>query len=358
MHCIINHKEELLSCLERINSARLNHAFVLVAEASKKDFESIFLKLINQHKINIYGGVFPSLIFNSKIENKGVIIWATNSVIKAKKLSLASDEEQMHNEIRSFKLESAQSTPKTLLTFISAFGSHKAAFLKSVYNQFGNTMNYFGAGCGSVTDKNDKEIITNKGLFSNSALVIELADYLNLNYAHGWDAFPEVHKVTEYEGNEIVSINWEPAFNVYKKIIEQEAKLNIDAKNFVDISKRFPFGILRLDGYLIIRDPYGITPRNGILTLDKIEEGEFIKIMCGDSKSLINAAKKLNANTNQTVLCFNCISRKLFHEENINKELQQIQNQNLIGAFSVGEIVNHGDVYLEMFNKIVATATW
>ena len=356
MHFLIRNKAQLLNALKQLIDNNIHKAIVLISDRIKDNFIDDYLELINDNKVEVYGGVFPSLIYGSQLYNDGFIIIAMPDILNASLLPLDLNPKDLNKRINELKASSQNNKVQSIFTLISAFGTDKTIFLKSLYNAFGNTVNYFGAGCGSITEKRGLEILSNQGYASNSGLILELKSKLEINYAHGWKSSDNIYKVTECVGNEIISINWEPAFKVYQQIIASEYNLNINKTNFFEVAKQFPLGMLRLDSELIIRDPYGITKREGILVVDKIEEGEFIKIMFGTSEGLLNSTKAIRINKNQNAICFNCISRKLFHQENISSELNKIAPNNLIGAFSIGEIVNHGDSYLEMFNKIVTTA--
>lgn len=356
MHFLIKNKAQLLKALKQFNNNGTTKALVLVSDLIKDDFRAEYLGMINDHQLEIYGGTFPSLIYNSKASDNGFILVAMPDIVNASLLPLDLEPKDLNKTINRLKTNSHDNDVKSIFTLVSAFGTDKTIFLKSLYNTFGNTVNYFGAGCGSISKNKGQEIVSNKGFASNSGLILQLKSKLEINYAHGWKSSDNIYKVTECVGNEIISINWEPAFKVYQQIIASEYNLNINKTNFFEVAKQFPLGMLRLDSELIIRDPYGITKREGILVVDKIEEGEFIKIMFGTSEGLLNSTKAIRINKNQNAICFNCISRKLFHQENISLELNKIAPNNLIGAFSIGEIVNHGDSYLEMFNKIVTTA--
>ncbi|GGE26568.1 FIST C-terminal domain-containing protein [Psychroflexus planctonicus] len=356
MHFLIQDKSQLLAALDKLKNNKIKKALVFVSDQTKNNFVNQYLELINTYQIEIYGGVFPSLIYDSKPYENGFILLGMPDIIAATILHLNLESKELDQEINSFKTSLKNTKTQTIFTLLSAFGTDKTIFLRNLYNNYGNTVNYFGAGCGSIREKSDIEIISNKGYTANAGLILALKSRLEINYAHGWKSSKKIYKVTEYEGNEIISIDWEPAFEFYKKIVYKESGLDVNKNNFVEISKQFPFGMLRLDSELIIRDPYAVTSRGGILVVDKIEEGEFIKIMFGNSEYLIKAAEKIAVNTSQHVLSFNCISRKLFHQNKINIELSSIAKTNLVGAFSIGEIVNNGNSYLEMYNKIVTTA--
>ena len=357
MKYLIQTSSDLENAILTLKENRCEHLLLLVSVQSTHDFETIYLNKFNENNFNIYGGIFPGIIFNSKSYDEGVIILALDNEITAKTFDLSLDQSELEDQIADFD-ESSINKAKTVMTLISAFGADKSIFLRLLYNNYADNVKYIGAGCGSLEKQDHPSIITNNGVLKNSALVISMEREIPLSYSHGWNAFPEVLKVTEYSGNEIVSINWKPALDVYRDLILNKTHIQLTKANFKEVCKSFPFGIFRLDSELIIRDTFDYTDRGGILTVDKIEQGEFIKVMCGSQESLIQSVENMSKENFTPSLAFSCISRKVFLKDKIEAELKMLSKENLAGAFSIGEIINNGDSYLDIFNKIVAVAKW
>lgn len=359
----INKSSELEQVLANFRSNEIKSILIFCAEKTAIELQKNYIPIINAHQFTFFGGVFPSLIYKSVPQEEGLILIGLHKTISYAVFSLADLEETLDAKIHAFKIAKKAQSPKSIFTLMSAFGDDKSVFLKSVFNNYGNQVNYFGGGCGDLSFTNSPCIVTNNGVFKNKGLIAEFDALFELNYTHGWKFYEKSFKVTQNHNNEIITIDWRPAIEVYIEAILALTGVHITPDNFPNHVKSYPFGILRLDSELIIRDPYAITERGGIKIVDKIEEGEYIRIMYGDSESLIKAtghlANKISTNDNTlTSFSFNCISRKLFHGSKINEELQQLSPNKLVGAFTVGEVVNEGKTYLEMCNKISATVTF
>jgi len=344
--------EEIESSLVVFKKKSIKSFLVLCASHSLEEFKNNYLAFLNKSSIPFFGGVFPSLIFQSEVKQEGIILIGLEFEVPYQVIDLGKDNLTIDQEIINFK-NKVKGT-KTLFCLISAFGDDKSLFLNSLFNNFANLVDYIGAGCGDLSFSNSNSIIASNEIHKNAAVVASIDQDVEINHTHGWEAKPETYKVTQIEGNEILSIDWKPAVEVYMDLIQQQTTTPIDLNNLEDYIKYFPFGISRMDNDLIIRDPYAFTKRGGILVVDKIDEGEYICLMEGNSECLISACKELHSKKSD-VLVFNCISRLLFHEKNIAQELQAISKDTLIGAFSIGEIVNTKTSFLEMYNKIVAT---
>jgi hypothetical protein len=161
-----------------------------------------------------------------------------------------------------------------------------------------------------------------------------------------------------------VSLNWKPAFDVYRANIFNHSGLAIGQDNFFDIAKSYPLGLVKLDDEMIIRDPYAT--ENGMLHIvDEVPEGEYIQIVHGDMGSLLEGAKIAVEKSNKygdatfTQICIDCISRVLFMQEDFKNELNIMnKNQAANGMLSIGEIANPGNTALELYNKTVVIAQW
>lgn len=359
MNFKIENKLELLEALEKFKENRITSILVFCSAFSIDAFKQDFFPLLKSSSIPFLGGVYPSIIYDSAPFKSGVLVIGLNKEIHYTRLSLDLPASTLGQKITEFKHQEQGFCAKSLLLFVSAFGTDKSVFLSCIFDNFGNQVNYFGSGCGDLSFNDIECIITPEGVFKNSGLMVSFKSKAEINFSYGWKAYSESYKVTQVDKNEVITINWRPAFEVYKEALSKLANETITAENFNNLVKSYPFGILRMDSDLIIRDPYLLTERGGIMIVDKIEEGEFIRIMHGDSNGLIEASNELSetytTTEDSTIFCIACISRKLFHGAEITRELKSISATNLVGAFTIGEVANEGKSFLEMFNKIIAT---
>lgn len=50
---------------------------------------------------------------------------------------------------------------------------------------------------------------------------------------HGWQPISGAFKVTEGDGNRIISLDWIPAFEVYRQVVESHAGASFAGSSFV-----------------------------------------------------------------------------------------------------------------------------
>jgi len=226
-------------------------------------------------------------------------------------------------------------------------------------DNYGLGINYIGGGTGSLSFEQKPSLFTNHGLIQD-ALVYAYSKYpSSIGVNHGWKSISGPYQVTKSEATIVKELDYRPAFEVYKDVVEQHTSESINEKNFFDISKSYPLGINTLSDEKIVRDPILLNGTE-MICVGNVEEGSYVDILQGDKYALIKAAKnaadisKENMDfENDFTLFIDCISRVLFLEEDFDDEIKVVCKGNipLIGALTFGEIANNGKDYLEFFNK-------
>jgi hypothetical protein len=227
----------------------------------------------------------------------------------------------------------------------------------------GYTFTYVGGGAGSLSFEQIPSVFNNSGIYKNAAILAFATTNLSLGVAHGWSPISEKLKVTKANGNNIISIDWKPAVDVYTAIVEQHSNSKFEEQGFFELAKSYPLGMVKVGGDIIVRDPIMIQD-DELVIVDKVNEGEFVQILNGDMNSLLSGAKnaKLLAHgtsNNKNVFCIDCISRVLYMNDDFQDEIDIIKgNQTLNGVLTIGEIANNSQTFLEIFNKTTVVITW
>jgi hypothetical protein len=205
-------------------------------------------------------------------------------------------------------------------------------------------------------------LFTNKGLIQDSALLAMLDMDSGVGVSHGWKEISDLYRVTESDRNVIKTLNSRPAFQVYREVVESHSNEVFKEDNFLDIAKRYPFGISKLGTEKIVRDPFVLGEDDSLTCVGEVPKGAYVHILTGDVSSLVDAASKARTlgenafktkSANKTILFIDCISRVLFLEDEFGQELNAVSREAtpLIGALTLGEIANSGKDYLEFYNK-------
>lgn len=318
--------------------------------------------LLKSCKATIFGGVFPSILAKGVKHNEGAIFMCFSSNVS---------NEIIHNihsepiDKQLFEMRKNITKGKTFFVNFDGLSEGVELLKEELFYTLGLSHSYIGGGAGSLSFLRHKCVISNEGLLKDAAVITLVDIYSGIGVAHGWHNVSDPIKVTEVEGNSIISLNWEPAFKVYQEHINNISETEIHINNFFEIAKAYPFGITKMGTEMVVRDPISIIEGDKIVCVGAIPLNSFVYILNGNAKTLIDGASKAKQLateaykssrnkelTDQGVTLFiDCISRALFLEDDYKFELEAIGDKNVYGALTLGEIANTGKAYLELYNK-------
>lgn len=316
------------------------------------------LKEINKP---VFGGIFPGIIHQMEKLEKGTIVVGLTKPAEVYLIPDLSDNTVDYEEILDEKITDS-SGAKTMFVFVDGLAQRISALIDSLFNVFGLEINYIGGGAGSLNFVQKPVLFTNEGLKKDAGIIALTDIESGIGVSHGWLDVQGPLKVTDSEKNVIKSLDWEPAFKVYKEIVEKHSGKKFSDENFFEIAKAYPFGISKLGAEKVVRDPVSLGENDSMLCVGEVPNDIFLHILNGNVQSLVNAAKNALSfskenykgdERNKTVFFIDCISRALFLENNFNVELDAVFDKSapLIGALTLGEIANNGKTYLEFYNK-------
>ncbi len=317
--------------------------------------------VLNRITKPIFGGIFPELMHQSGKLEKGSIVVGMKQETDVYTISELSNPAIDYEDILDEKTPES-CDHKTMFVFVDGFAKRISALIDSLFNVFGLEINYIGGGAGSLSFIQKPVLFSNEGLIQDAA-VIALSDMKSgVGVSHGWEDIAGPFKVTDSDRNIIKSIEYRPAFQVYREIIESHSKMIFSDDNFFEIAKAYPFGISKMGAEKVVRDPIAKGDDDSLICVGEVPQDVFVHILSGTNKSLINAAQQAlyyakedfgEFSQHSATLFIDCISRVLFLGDEFNKEIQVVSEKTspLIGALTLGEIANNGKDYLEFYNK-------
>jgi len=314
----------------------------------------------------VFGGVFPKIIYGQHAYNKGVLVVGlpykpeilivpelSNPEADYNRVLEASSDEWMNQEIAH---------NDTIFVFVDGLSKCISSLVDAMFMAFGLDRNYIGGGAGSLSFRQKPCLITPQGLIMDAGLIVKVPLRSSVGVAHGWQPISDSMKVTESERNTILTLDWIPAFDRYRELVEAHSRRVFTTDNFFSIARGYPFGINKLGGEVVVRDPLNTDGGKGLVCVGEIPAGSFVHLLNGTKETLIAAAEKAallardsapeGILENAPTLFIDCISRALFLEEGIDEELKAVSGKGeLFGAMTLGEIANSGSDYLEFYNK-------
>jgi len=319
--------------------------------------------ILKEVRIPLFGGIFPAILHKDNKMEKGSIVVGIAKEFDLKHIRNLSDNKADYDDVLDKQIPELGNM-KTMLVFVDGFAKRIGAFIDSLFNIFGLEINYIGGGAGSLSMEQKPCLFTNDGLIQDSAILALLDLESGVGVSHGWESVDGPFWVTEADGNILKTLDWKPAFDVYKEAVERHSGKVFREDNFFEIAKAYPFGITKMEEERTVRDPYRIgNDKSSLVCVGEVPERSFVDILNGDESSLIRAAGKALSISqeafskqpdNRIRIFVDCISRVLFlGEEMFRKELEAVydKNEELIGACTIGEIANCGKDYLEFYNN-------
>lgn len=313
--------------------------------------------------VPVFGGIFPQILYgDQRLEKGSVLLGLFTDTPYVQIIENISDPATNISDIVAGIDEISFST---MFVYVDAFATAIDKLIDELYFEFGLSNNFIGGGAGSLSFEQKPVVITPQGLLQDAAVLARTAARSTVGVSHGWQRISGPFQITKAQGNTIEELDFAPAFNTYRKVVEQHSGLVFDEGNFFDIAKAFPFGINKLGSENVVRDPISVDEEGALICVGSVSEGEFVDILHGDNHSLISAAQKAgeavtSSTTGKGIVLIDCISRVLFLEDAFQQELDAVAGlgEELVGALTLGEIANSGQDYLEFYNKTIVVAAF
>jgi hypothetical protein len=317
--------------------------------------------ILRQTQKPVFGGLFPQLVFEGEhLEHGTIAVGLPSRPALAVVENVSRPGLDVDAALSTAFPEPAASLPRTLFVFVDGFSSKISALIDALFNAFGLDLNYLGGGAGSLSLKQGPCVITPAGLLVDAAVVALVDVDSGVGVAHGWRPVSGAYKVTESEGNVVHTLDWRPAFEVYREVVEAHSGRRFVDTDFFSLAKAYPFGIAKLESEMIVRDPL-TAQEQSLVCVGEVPQGSFVRVLNGDRESLLAAARQARAMASEQIdpskagaqFFIDCISRVLFLGDRFSDELDAVRSTSVptFGALTLGEIANNGRDYLEFYNK-------
>lgn len=323
--------------------------------------------------VPIFGGIYPKLIFKNQLMEQGCIIIGFEQSVEINlitKLSTLVTDEQLEQVIDQALLAHSPITNNcSFLMFYDSLVSNVEDFIAYLFECLDYQVGIIGGGAGNLEFKQKPCIFTNQGLVFDAIQLVNLQKKITSAATHGWQILQGPILVSEAEQQNIISLDYQPASNLYKALIESSSEYRFNEDNFFEIAKNFPLGIERINSKLVVRDPILINQGNiqcvgniPVNSMVYLLQGSVDSLLCSAEQAAILATKKIDDNDFSATMVFDCISRVLYLEDNFSKELNLIakhcKEQTLFGVLSFGEIVNSESGAIRLLNKSTVIGSW
>jgi hypothetical protein len=323
--------------------------------------------LLKQQTLPLIGGVFPQIIYGQACFERGsIVVGLTQQMTVHTIQHLCNSEIDLQAQLLTCLAPNTEHPPLSVVLF-DTLATRLSALMDGLFTHLGLNGHYIGGGVGSMSLQPTACLLSQAGMLQQAALIAQIDMISGVGIAHGWQPLSRAMKATRVEGTHLLELNYQPAFTVYRRILEYYTGQVIDPENFFELSKFYPLGIRKLDSEMIMRLPLMLTADGlGLVCTADIPEHAFVYVAHGQAEHLLAAADlaQLRAKLNVPMqhqppaqLVFDCVSRLAFFGADIGDELAVLSNgQPMFGAFSMGEIANNGRECLELHSMATAVA--
>jgi hypothetical protein len=309
-------------------------------------------------EVPVFGGLFPGVIYDGDRYDRGTVLIGHDAIASV----AVVDCEHPDGNVERW-LPALQSS-KTVVTYVDAT-CPTGPLTDALFRELGAGPAWLGGGAGSLDFVRRPVILTPEGLRAGVAVLAGFDTSTRLGVTHGWQAFSEPMLVTEAEGNDIVSIDWRPAFEVYREVVESHSGRSFDRDGFYALASTYPLMLERFGAEGIVRDPLTALPGGRLRCAGDVQPNATIRVAHGEFSDMLGAAHSARetssaggVSTDSLALTIDCISRALLLGDRLKDELAALRLPGLpqLGALTIGEVASTGDRFLEVHNKTTVLA--
>ncbi len=329
--------------------------FALVAEQERESWVRLLQRQCRALAFPLRGAIFPALIDQDHFLERGCVLLRFNvmpfSRIYAPLQPAGEAAEEMIRRLAQ-EVSAATVRPResALLLIFDAMVADIATILDTLYLELADRVCYTGVNAGSETFRPMPCLFDDERMEQNGVLAILLPGYGAAVLEHGYQAPERMISATSTEGNRIITIDWRPAFDVYREAAREEYGVEIDHESFYRIAVHFPFGIIRANGEVVVRIPVALQEDGSLFCVGEVPPNALLTLMRAPAVDSQGTVEKLaqgvearfGSLADTDLLTFYCAGRRIHLGDTAVSELAavraRIKSRQQAGALSLGEI--------------------
>lgn len=317
--------------------------------------------LLAKIPLPVFGGCFPGILFQEQAYERGSLVVGLPVKPEVQLIErLSEGRDHFDDEIDTSWFSHSAGT---IFVIVDGMSLHVNSFLESTFNVLGLGFGYLGGGAASLDFTPKPSVMTNAGLRQDCAVLSHIPVQSGIGIAHGMHSVAGPHKVTGATFNRVTTIDWQPAAKFYRDIVSTHPDYDEKMPGLLGTDAHYAIGLNRFDAERAIIEPAREGKDGSLIFMQEVREGEFMDIMRVTEGSMIQSAKKAldralesfgGQRKPQTVISFDCVSRKLFLDNRFKEELAAICSAGIthVGALTCGgEVGNNGKDFLDYHNR-------
>jgi len=325
----------------------------LVAE-SERDRVAVLQEVAGELEVPLVGAIFPALIKDGELVKTGA--WLLRLATMPSYFlvdDLAADEAGKMAELAACvarAVDAPEAGAPTLFMLFDAMVPNIGSLLNDLYLRLADSVAYAGVNAGSETFQPMPCLFDGRRVVQGGVLALLLSGEGRPVLHHGYPVPLQVMTATSAAGNCIQSIDWRPAFAVYRELIGREYGVDLTPENFYQHACHFPLGILRANEEVIVRIPVALREDGAVFCVGEVPANSVLVLLqapsAGEGGGIpVLASRLAQANgdlAGRSLLTFYCAGRRMHMGAAAHDELAALGNATacaaVVGALSLGEI--------------------
>lgn len=342
---------------------------------SEKDNLHILQRCCGDQGIPLAGAIFPALLIGNEFHQEGVLLFRFDEWVPSFLIPEINDGQSLPEEkisqalIPTIEAIDPDAAKPSLYMIFDGLLPNIASILDGLYLQLSDRVSYAGVNAGSETFQPMPCLFDENRVVGNGVLCLLIPAHNVTVLEHGYTAPKHAMSATSTNGNQILSIDWRPAFEVYQEIIKQEYGIALTQENFYHYAVHFPFGIPRANEDLVVRIPVALNEDGSLFCVGEVPENAMLVLLrapeAGEGDCINHLAAGLQSNNGsmrgRSILTFYCAGRRMHLGEKSRQELTDLLKEtgaaHIAGALSLGEIGSTGEWDYPMFHNATLVCT-
>lgn len=354
------HPEAIVEAARGLCVSEGQGVMIMLADQKGLDLDAVNSALC-ESGIQFLGGVFPGVLWEARLRHEGAVLF---SMPFQHPPLVLRDFAPMHlYELLQQYQSDCRVASGTVLLIVDGLSGGISHLLTALYGHFGGCPAYLGMGAGVRAMTPAPCLLSAQGVLERAAVVAFVPVRASVGVSHGWRPVSDPVLCTEADESWIKALNWQPAYEVYAKVVGRHAGCVLSRETFFDVAKAYPFGLYREGQEPVVRDPIAVHG-DAIRCVGDVPENAMLHILHGTPRQLRDAAAEAatlsRKRSGGPFLVVDCVSRAIFQNDEFAGELVAI-DQVLAsavrpvwgGALSLGEVALEESGLLELYNKTI-----
>ncbi len=363
--------EDAAALAVRLTSLKADgaRAVLLFAGESCPIPEDDWNALLRNTDLPVAGGIFPQVLYGETLSDTAVLAIGLRCSFEINVIPRLTEA-----DLRAMRdLPCAIEGCPCVMVWFDGLAAQVSPLIEMLYDRLGAAPAFLGGGAGSLTRPGGACVFSGGGVLRDAAVVLGLPERLGVGARHGWRQHSGPYLVSEARGHEICTLDYRPAARVYLEQLRPMLGEVPEARFCFEHSKSFPFGIERLDGSFLVRDPIR-QEGESLICVGDVPAQASLHILHGERDDLVralidawhDALQALDGWRPGAALLVDCLSSGLYsgarYPEHLHELQLRIRHQvgeiPLFGVLSLGEIGSAQGLCLELHNKTSVIGLW